>query len=104
MIYLDFVEVCNLDELRENRRKVISIGNDQIALFYFEGKVYAINNICAHKGGPLDEGKLDDEEVICPWHGFMYNIKTGVCLNHPGFSVKTFKVKVENEKVMISLS
>ncbi len=100
---MNFVEVCNLEDLREKRRKVVNLGKDQVALFYLDGNVYAINAVCAHKGGPLGEGELDDEEVICPWHGFMYNVKTGVCLNHPGFSVKSFKTKVEKEKVYVDV-
>ena len=100
---MDFFDVCTLEELREEGRKVIDIKNQKIALFFLEGKVYAINAVCPHKGGPLEEGELDDEEVICPWHSFMYNVKTGVCLNHPGFSVRTFKVKVENDQVKVGV-
>lgn len=100
---MDFFDVCTLEELREEKRKVVNIKNQKIAIFFLEGKVYAINAVCPHKGGPLEEGELDDEEVICPWHSFMYNIKTGVCLNHPGFSVRTFKVKVENDQVKVGV-
>ena len=52
----------------------------------------------------VDEGHLDDEEIICPGHGFMFNVKTGVCLNHPGFSVRSYKVKLEGEKVLVELN
>jgi|SRR3989338_9390644 len=100
---MGFVEVCSLEELKTDRKKAVNIGKDTIALFYLDGKVYAINGICAHKGGPLCEGQFDDQEIICPWHGFMYNVKTGICLNHPGFSVRKFKTKVDGEKVFVEV-
>lgn len=100
---MNFVEVCDLAELKKNKRKVVNVNKEEIALFYLDGKVYAINAVCPHKGGPLGEGDLDDEEVICPWHAFMFNVKTGACLNQPALSVRSYKVKVEGEKVKIGV-
>lgn len=94
-------EVASLDEVKNNGRKLVVVNNEKIVLFFLEGNVYAINAVCQHKGGPLEEGDISDEEVICPWHAFMYNIKTGECLNNPGYSVKTYKVKVDDGKVKL---
>ncbi len=103
MFNLKFVEVASLEELREIKKKIVEVKGQVIGLFFLDGRVYAINGTCPHKGGPLCEGELDSEEIVCPWHSFMFNIKTGICLNHPGFSVRTYKTKVDNGKVMLSL-
>jgi len=100
---MGFVRVASLDEVKKDGRKLIVVNNEKIVLFFLEGNVYAINAVCPHKGGPLEEGYISDEELVCPWHAFMYNIKTGECLNHPGFSVRTYNTKVEDEKVFIKL-
>lgn len=100
---MNFVDAVSLDELKKNKRKTVNINNQEVTLFYLEGNVYAINSVCPHKGGPLAEGDLNGEEVVCPWHAFMFNVKTGQCLNHLGISVKSYKVKVEDNKVKVSV-
>ena len=49
----------------------------QVALFIHEGQFRAISNSCNHKGGPLCEGRLSGEYVMCPWHGWEYSVITG---------------------------
>jgi nitrite reductase/ring-hydroxylating ferredoxin subunit/multimeric flavodoxin WrbA len=48
-----------------------------VAVFVYEGRVRAIGNVCNHKGGPLAEGRLRGEYVVCPWHGWEYSVRTG---------------------------
>ena len=100
---MNFVEVANVNDLRESKRKLVNIGNDKIALFFLDGKVYAISAVCPHRGGELIDGQSDDEEIICPMHAFMFNIKTGICLNHPGYSVRNFRVKIEGNIVKVGV-
>ena len=45
-----------------------------IALANVGGKLYAINNVCLHRGGPLGEGELGGQVVTCPWHGWQYDV------------------------------
>ncbi|MBI2148144.1 Rieske (2Fe-2S) protein [Candidatus Woesearchaeota archaeon] len=98
---MNFIEAASLSELRELKRKLVIIDKNRIALFFLDGKVYAISAVCPHKSGSLDEGYLDEEEIICPSHAFMFNVKTGFCLNHPGYSVRSYEVKIEGEKIFI---
>lgn len=86
----------------EGGRLVVDVGEKTIGIFRVEGRLYAWENTCAHQGGPVCQGKIiprvtevidaggesrgfafDESSVhiVCPWHGFEYNIKTGV---HPG--------------------
>ncbi len=53
------------------------IERHQVAVFVHEGRVRAISNICNHKGGPLCEGRVRGEFVMCPWHGWEYSVVTG---------------------------
>lgn len=48
-----------------------------IAVFHYDGLFRAIGNACNHKGGPLCEGRLRDEYVVCPWHGWEYSVVSG---------------------------
>ena len=55
----------------------VKLDGHTIAVWQFEGKFRAIGNACNHKGGPLCEGRLRDEYVVCPWHGWEYSLVTG---------------------------
>jgi len=75
--------------------KLLDIGGRSLAVFRVGTNYYAIDNTCTHRGGPLAEGALVDEEVICPWHGAHFNVKTGaVCLPPAREGVKSFTVRV----------
>src|SRR5256885_9019117 len=65
------------DELLARVPFAIKIERHQIAVFLHENRFTAISNICNHKGGPLSEGRVRGEFVMCPWHGWEYSVLTG---------------------------
>src|SRR4029077_675637 len=68
------------------------------AVFNVAGGFCATQAKCTHRGGPLNEGKLDGSTVTCPWHGTQYNVCTGAVLRGPATEpVKTYRVIVEGE-------
>ena len=69
-----------------------------------EGSFYAIDNTCTHRGGPLCEGEVSGEEVTCPWHGAVYNIKTGAVLGPPApRGVARYPVRVQGSDVAVEV-
>jgi|SRR3989344_4945443 len=97
------IQVATVSELREVKRKLIEIEDKKIILFFISGEVFAIDAVCPHQGGLLEEGELIDREVICPGHAFTYDLETGMCLNLPSYRVHKYPVKLEGEKVLIDL-
>ena len=70
-----------------------------------EGKYYAIGNVCTHLGGPLAEGKLEDYEVQCLWHGSKFDVRSGKQIRPPAVrSEPTYEVKVEDDSILIKKS
>jgi nitrite reductase/ring-hydroxylating ferredoxin subunit len=70
----------------------------EVAVFNVAGGFCAIQAKCTHRGGPLNEGKLDGSTVTCPWHGSQYDVCTGAVLRGPATEpVKTYRVIVEGE-------
>src|SRR5213596_512750 len=65
------------DELLARVPFAIKIERHRIAVFVHEGRFTAISDICNHKGGPLSEGRVRGEFVMCPWHGWEYSVLTG---------------------------
>ena len=64
-------------ELRARVPCSVNVERHRIAVFLYNGRLTAISDICNHKGGPLSEGRLRDEFVTCPWHGWEYSVVTG---------------------------
>lgn len=89
-----FVKVCRLEDIADDRAKTILIGKENIAIFKYDQKLSAVNNMCRHQGGPLGEGKILDGCITCPWHGYQY-------LPHNGQSPPPFTEKVETYSVRL---
>jgi nitrite reductase (NADH) small subunit len=99
----EFVRVAGTTDVKPGTGTVVEVNGQAIALFNLDGIFYAIDNTCAHRGGPLGEGDVEGETVVCPWHNWQYNIKTGVSVNNPSACVKTYEVKVEGPNVSVLL-
>ncbi len=99
----DLVKVAELAELVPGKAKVISVAGRELAIFNLDGRIYAIDNVCLHEGGPLGEGKVKDEIVTCPWHLWRYNIKTGELVDEPRLKVETYEVTVRGSEVLVAL-
>jgi 3-phenylpropionate/trans-cinnamate dioxygenase ferredoxin component len=101
----DFIKVANEMELPPGQAMVVELDGRPIAVFNVDGQFYALDNTCAHTGGPLGEGFVDRNNltVQCPWHGWLYSLTTGASPIDPMARVETFEVKVEEGDVKISL-
>src|SRR5258708_5414346 len=98
----EYVLACKLGDIPKNgsRGKVIFCEHDEVAIFRFGEKVYAISNICPHQASPLlSEGYVDKEEltVACPLHGWTYSIATGRSVVGDS-SVTIYDVRIEGEE------
>ena len=100
---MPFVTAAKLKDVKEGEGKTVSVKGQDIALFNVQGKLYAVENTCAHRGGPLGEGMVDGEVVTCPWHGWKYNVKTGKSPVNASVSVKSFKTKVVGDEIQIEV-
>ncbi len=87
-----FTRVCRIEDIQENRAKTLMVDGENIAIFKYEQKLSAVNNMCRHQNGPLGEGKIIDGCITCPWHGYQY-------LPHNGQSPPPFTERVETYDV-----
>ena len=97
----DFAKLAKKSEIPDDCGKLVQSNGKDIALFKADGKVHAIYSVCPHQGGPLDEGGIDGHIVMCPWHGWQFDVTTGVCTFNPAIKVPTFPVKEEGDDVYV---
>ena len=79
----------------------VVVSGRPVALFNVGGRIFATSNICLHRGGPLGQGMLTEHEVMCPWHAWTWDVRTGENTANPTLKVATYEVKVEEGVVMV---
>jgi nitrite reductase/ring-hydroxylating ferredoxin subunit len=97
------VKVAQRSQILEGSAIAVDAGGKKIAIFNAGGKLYAIDNTCLHRGGPLAEGDLDGTVVTCPWHGWEYDVTTGRSLNEPSKKVSCFELQEQGDDILIEV-
>ncbi len=101
----DFKAALPESELTEGQPRKVTIDCTDIFLLKQGSQIFALANTCSHLGGPLNEGEIKDESVICPWHGSRFCLKTGAVLDGPATNPQpTLEVKVHDGQVLVRSS
>jgi len=99
----DWVDVGAAEELAQTPLREIVIERRRLALSCKDGAFGVVDGLCNHRGGPLGEGRLDGDYIVCPWHYWKFHRATG--LGEPGYeadAVPAHEVKVENGRVLVN--
>lgn len=91
-------------ELAPGRVRLVTGPDDQrLAVCNVDGAYYAIEDVCTHDGGSLDQGELEGDEIECPRHGARFDVRTGRATLMPAvMPVQTFAVRVEGDDLFVS--
>jgi nitrite reductase (NADH) small subunit len=112
--------VCALAELPPGTRRIVEIGGRSIGVFNVGGTLYAIRNLCPHRGAPLCLGTiggtmmpsdphtyvygLEDRLLRCPWHGWEFDLQTGrPPLTPAQVRVRTYPVEIRDDQVVVEV-
>ncbi len=99
-----FLRTARKDEIPAGSIREFQVEGATIAVANVEGKFFAINNTCLHRGGPLAEGELNGKVVTCPWHGWQYDVTTGKLTMNPTVGVNCYPVEVRGDDVFVDIS
>jgi len=97
------VTVAKTDEIPPGTGMVAEVNGKSLAVFNVDGAFHVIDNTCVHRGGPLGEGDLEGEVVTCPWHGWEFNVTTGVSVNNPSSCVASYPVVLDGNEIKVDL-
>jgi nitrite reductase (NADH) small subunit len=78
-------------------------GTRLICIANSDGSISAMDNVCPHRGGPLGQGIVEEGKLICPWHAWAFDTKTGVAVHRPDARVEVHEVKIEGDDVLVKL-
>jgi nitrite reductase/ring-hydroxylating ferredoxin subunit len=99
----EFVRVIPASELAPGQCREVLVGNRSVALFNVDGVFYALSNLCLHRGGPLGQGLLSGTVVMCPWHAWTWDVRTGEHTLNPELKMARYDVKLEDGQVLVSV-
>jgi nitrite reductase (NADH) small subunit len=74
-----------------------------ICLANVGGELSALDNICPHRQGPLGQGWLEGDSVVCPWHSWMFDVKTVVAEYPEGERVETIALRIQGDDVLVEI-
>jgi 3-phenylpropionate/trans-cinnamate dioxygenase ferredoxin subunit len=96
--------VARVEDIPPERVAVFQVGDHEVAVCNVDGQFYAIDDLCTHDGGSLDQGELEGDEIECPRHGARFNVTTGEAVQLPAFEpVETHEVRVEGETIQVGV-
>ena len=114
--------VGKLDDLKDGDSRLVREGDLEIGVYRRGANLYAYKNLCVHQGGPACQGitmhkveelirpdktsaglrfNHDEEHIVCPWHSFEYDLKTGVCVADKKLKLKKYEVVTEENSIYV---
>lgn len=97
------VPVFRVEDLPPGQIRHLKVGKRDIAVARVGDEFFALSNLCRHAFGPLGEGFMDGYVVMCPWHGWRYDVRDGTT-DHPNADVATYAVTVREGEVFVAVS
>jgi nitrite reductase (NADH) small subunit len=97
------VKVALASQLAPGSVMPADFGDRTFAVCNVAGELYALDGICPHAGGPLGEGALHGSTLVCPWHAWEFDCRTGANDFDPDVTVATFPVKVAAGEILIDV-
>ena len=85
------------EDIAEGAAKLVRLNGEEIAVFKHRGKLCALQNACPHEGGQLSAGRIEGGEVVCPLHGYRFDLQTGACGNDPKLQARTYPLVADGE-------
>ena len=97
--------VASVDAIPAGKGSVVEVAGKQVAIFNVEGRFYAVDSVCSHRGGPLGEGSLRGKLVNCPWHGAQFDVTNGQVFSLPATEgIASYSTKVKEGGIWVAIS
>lgn len=95
--------VAKLSDVPPFGKRVVTVGEKTVILANLKGEIFAFENECPHQGAPLEQAIVRDGYVSCPRHGYRFDLKSGVCRDHPEFTLTVYPVSIQGDDIVIDL-
>ena len=97
-----YLRVGTLLDVRRRNRTVTTESGDSIAVFFYNGQVYAVDNLCPHSGYPLVQGQVKDGILTCAFHQAQFNLASGESVDSYGEDICAYPVSIVDDEVWVN--
>ena len=99
-----FVRICSAAESpREGEVGEFEVQGRVLCVAHVNGAIAVLDGVCPHEGGPLGQGIVEEGRVVCPWHGYSFDVHTGTAEQDPEVKVEVLEAKVEGGELRVKL-
>ncbi|HEY1338924.1 MAG TPA: Rieske (2Fe-2S) protein [Bryobacteraceae bacterium] len=98
-----FVKVGSIAQLPPGSVMEAEVGGNTYAVCNADGELHALDGVCPHAGGPLGQGALHGSTLVCPWHAWEYDCRTGLSDLDEDLRVERFAVRTEGDDILIDV-
>ncbi len=101
---LEFIEIAPVSELPNGERLFVDIANKSIVIFNIAGQYFAIGDVCSHDDGPVGDGIIEGNNIVCPRHGGEFDIRTGRAMQMPAVvDIPAYPVKIIDGNILVGM-
>jgi 3-phenylpropionate/trans-cinnamate dioxygenase ferredoxin component len=101
---VEFLEIAPVSELPNGERLFVDLGDKPIVIFNIAGQHFAIGDVCTHDDGPLGDGVLEGNNIVCPRHGAEFDIRTGKVMSMPAVvDIPAYPVQVRDGVIFVGV-
>ena len=98
-----FIDIGALEDIPAQGARVVKTVEGCVAIFRTsDDRIFALEDRCPHKGGPLSEGMVHGDRVTCPLHNWVFDMNTGQAQGADNGEVRTYPIRVQNGRILIS--
>ncbi len=99
----EWVDAVAADSIAGGCASEVVVQGQVLAIFRSDGRLFAMDGMCAHQGGPIAQGEVQHGCVTCPWHGWQYELDSGIQTINRQPLQQTFPVREQNGMIQVQL-
>jgi nitrite reductase [NAD(P)H] small subunit len=101
----NWIDIAALDDIPQRGARVVKTRHGCVAIFRtIDDRVYAIDDTCPHKNGPLSEGIVHGASVTCPLHNWVFSLETGMAQGADQGQVNTYEIRVDGGRILLDVA
>ena len=101
---VEFIEIAPVDDLPSGERLFVEIEGKPIVIFNIAGQFFSIGDVCSHDDGPVGEGDIEGDNIVCPRHGAEFDIRTGKAVQLPAVvDIPAYPVQVRDGNIFLGI-
>ena len=101
---IEFVEIAPVSELPNGERLFVEIEGKPLVIFNIAGQFFSIGDVCSHDDGPVGEGDIEGDNIVCPRHGAEFDIRTGKAVQLPAVvDIPAYPVQIRDGIIFLGI-